>query len=284
MVNKYIRHFAKVLGISLVALNSVIGSVVFYRNMNSHTLNPPPQKFPQPKCEDVTPQNLSDLVSELRRGARKDLESILIDPTRIPSEAELRRMAYEDLPYIATVSGKSKIYSPSIIVVDEFPTYLKILMGTERIRSVGGMYLFLTDSVLIKKAPLAIINHRLMHELSHSQLFNAEGIYAFFNWYTFPLNISRDSDETLTQIVAYESEARQSLNGDLIAKWTLLGNLENSFLVYNKSPLLNRYVIDQKTAHEYDIIPIQLLLDLMSCRITDYRGVKIDALANILKR
>lgn len=201
-----------------------------------------------------------------------------------PTPEELEQSLDDALPHIASVLRTNRVYRPDIEVVDRLPP---------ETWDGRGMLDLQTGTAIIPRVhpygSLTTTNSRevVIHEAAHAQAFGGH-LFAFtelmYDW-NFDTHLERAGyrqqfieDHAFVELITLEVLARQALEGDDIAEFLFSMETLDRLKMIGVNPSGN---INEEEFHHR---PAELIMDMLSCRRSDYRGVRIDGIRKLLGR
>ena len=208
------------------------------------------------------------------------------------TQEDIDKIADEALFYIGrTLSsfGLNKITRPKVNFVNRFlgiypVTMRNIFSG----RYIGGMYNPINHQIEIsavdhytlrdskgkaKSLLVGVLKEYVTHELVHSQY---PGL-PFSFWHKIPLF----ADESFVTVATLETIADQALQGDRIAKYSLLTKLVSAGKRLTASQ--NNEILSGGD-RDYNLIPMEILRSALNGHINNYKGVSLDSLVGLLNQ
>lgn len=202
---------------------------------------------------DVNTDYMQQRLTLAAERSGKELKRMGIDPNRETTTDEIEQIAKEAVPYISEVLGIKEVNVPPIKI------------NTEE----NGYYKF-ANYIAIAQGPAWIKKVTVLHELAHAQRWQelkAGNLVLFLN----------TGDEEFAEIVAWESLAKQALQGDKLANYSLINHI-----------LCNLNVARGKGEYPQcfgnsGAKPVIVSMEALNGR-ENYNGVKINALAEFLRK
>lgn len=224
-------------------------------------------------------QRLEKMRSDSMR--RLDARGLNIDEEPMPEELE--QSLDDALPHLASVLGTNRVYRPDIEVVERLPpsnyrdaiAMFDVPSGIASFpRSHPGGGLTSSNS-----------KDKLVHEAAHAQALGGNFLEFTELMYDQASGITGDrvgyrkrflDDHPLVELVTMEVLARQALEGDDLAQF--------AFAIETREKLstLLEAAEGSLVSEENYRRPAELIMEMLSCRMSDYRGVRIDGIRKLL--
>lgn len=202
---------------------------------------------------NINTDHIQQLLTSAAERSGKELKRMGIDPNRETTTDEIKQIAKEAVPYISEVLSIKEVNVPPIKINNE----------------ENGYYKF-ANYIAIAQCPAWIKKVTVLHKLAHAQRWQglkAGDLALFIN----------TGEEEFAEIVAWESLAKQALQGDQLANYALINSI-----------LCNLNVVRGKDEYPQcfgnsGAKPIIVSMEALNGR-ENYNGAKITALAEFLRK
>ena len=266
-----------------ISLGLSVSAMTTYRqhswlNINypaSHTL-----KVPECKAGDTDPSKLNDTLSKISQKPRQELAAKGVISHEEPSISQLEQITDDALPYIASVLYTPRVHRPKIVLVERLPYAAGF--NTEK------------DEVLIARVhdagslTFANSKYNLTYIVILSQYLSGNIVEAFIDTYSPSLSFlperykpkAKFSSHPFVEVTLAEVLARQTLDGDKLAKLAFALRVGEHLGWYLKAA--NNPVDEEKQKNF--VKPARLILDILSCRTSEYNGVRLYGMREVVQR
>lgn len=224
-----------------------------------------------PLQQPIRPTQVHHFLSVAAMKARNSGDESVV-PTQTVGRADVEQMVDEALPHIARKFGSEQVYRPPLSFTNS---------GNNK---THGFYPL--NSVSIKGGHVIHIKSDVAHEYIHAQFlqrpFAPWNIPARVKDILFRhLDSASPLNETFTTIVEWDVLANQALEGDALAKASLLDDLVGAFETNRRSEA------GVKLSHgevRYEQRPAIIVSEVMTGERTSYEGIKLDGLRELLRQ
>lgn len=294
-----IKGLSKKTKLKLILLGTAIGILAGrlpsgFRDLdfyNYQTVNPKPQEV-ELDCKpldnsnailELTKKMQEDSLREMREYQKKSNDLSEMEP----SIWELKELLGYTLPYVASVLNTKKVHRPRIALVEE-------LEGSSGVYDLENDTIFVARTFRYGFLTNSNAKPTIAHELLHSQYRTGDKINAFMDhvfmdpYLYLPARLlflfvpekyqTREKylNHKFVEVTTLEIVAREALEGD-IDKFEFAREVENSI-----RGLSVRDKESYKSQSDY-IQPAKVLLDILSCKLSEYEGVKFYGIRRLLK-